>query len=189
MGRPRMVSEAEAEASTGIVGHVTDEGGRPIGGARVTCNGKEARTLFDGSYRFGELAPGPHIVEIALDGYGRQRRQIDTEEGEDAVLDFNLEPETGDAVIFGYVLEEETGEPAGIGGSLYMIRHTHNRNATIDPKTGYFEFTHLPPGTYTIWTSILEYEDLKKDIEIEGGERRRTDFHIHKKEPEEVPWG
>ena len=178
------MSEAETEARTRIVGYVIDEKGRPIGGAKVSCNGKETRTLFDGSYSFEELAPVPYIVEIALDGYVIQRRQIDTKEGEDAILDFNLEPETGNAMIFGYVLEEETGEPIGFGGSLYMIWPTYNRIVSIDPKTGYFEFTHLPQGVYTIWTSVLEYEDVKKTVIVKEGEDRREDFLIRKAEIE-----
>lgn len=174
------MSETETEAKARITGNVIDEKGRPVGGATVLCEGAEARTLFDGSYRFEDLAPGPHIVEIAMEGYKRQRTRIEVEEGEETVINFHLEPEAGGAKIYGYILDEVTGEPVRTGGSVYMYRPTCNRNTPIDPETGYFEFAHLPPGTYTLWTSILEYEDEKKTVTVKEGEERRDNFNIRK---------
>ena len=176
--------KTETDAETRITGHIIDEKGRAVGGATVTCNGAETKTLFDGSYKFEDLEPGSHIVEIALEGYRRQRSQIETEEGGEAVLDFHLEPEEGDAKIYGYVLDEVTSEPVKMGGSVYMYRSTSNRNIPIDPRTGYFELAHLPSGTYTIWTSILEYEDKKKTVVVKEGEERRENFLIRKAEIE-----
>lgn len=178
------MSDKESEAETSITGHVIDEKERPVGGAKVTCNGVETRTLFDGSYKFEGLAPDLHIVEIALEGYRRQRVQIETEEAGETVMDFHLEPKTGDAKIYGYVLDEVTKEPVRAGGSVYMFRLTSNRNMPIDSKTGYFEFINLSPGTYTIWTSVLEYDAKKKTVIVKKGEGLREDFLIRKAEIE-----
>ena len=171
---------SEKEAETTITGHVIDEKERPVAGAVVACDGSETRTLFDGSYRFENLVPGTHAIEIGLDGYLGQIKQIETEEGGEAVVDFHLEPEKGDTRIFGYVLEKETDEPIRTGGSVYMIRPTFNRNVPFDPETGYFEFADLPTGTYVLWTSVLEYDDEKKTVTVEEGEDRREDFFIRK---------
>lgn len=174
------MTKEETEPKTKITGHVTDEKGRPLGGVTVACNGTETKTLFDGSYKFEGHEPGTHTVEIAMEGYRRHRRQILTDEGEEAILDFRLDSEAGVAKIYGYVLDGTNREPVSTGGSVYMYRHTFNRHTPIDPKTGYFEFAHLPPGTYTIWTSILEYEDEKKTVVVKEGEERREEFLIRK---------
>ncbi|KON31542.1 hypothetical protein AC482_00290 [miscellaneous Crenarchaeota group-15 archaeon DG-45] len=172
------------DAKARIAGQIIDEKGVPVGGVMITCDGEENRTLFDGSYKFDDLEPGPHIIEIALEGYGIQRREIEAREGGESTLDFHLEPEAGDAKIYGYVLDKVTGEPARTGGSLYMYRLTSNRSISFDPETGYFEVVHLPPGTYTLWTSVLGYEDEKKTVVVEEGDERRTDFLIRKAEIE-----
>lgn len=163
-----------------VGGRVLCEKGQYVGGATILCEGAETKTLFDGSYTFDGLALGPHIVEIAMEGYKIQKIRIEMEEREEAVINFHLELEVGDAKISGYVLDEVTREPARTSGSVYMYRPTCNRNTPIDPETGYFEFTHLPPGTYTLWTSNLEYNDEKKTVTVKEDGDRREDFFISK---------
>ena len=170
----------ESEARAIITGRVFDERGKPVGGAIVTCEGMDTRTLFDGSFRFEDLELGPYTVEIDLEGYRKERREVKAINEEETVLDFNLVMEAGDAKIFGYVISEETGEPLKAGGSVYMFRLTSNRNTPIDPRTGRFEFSGLSQGTYTVWTSVLDYEDNKKMVTVEEGEERREDFFITK---------
>jgi len=183
------MSEADEKISTKIMGHVVDGKGRPVGGAKVVCNGMETLTLFDGTFKFENLAPGLHTVEIELEGYSKQAKQIDA--GEEAVvfLEFQLEPEAGNAKIYGYVLGEETGEPVREGGSVYLFRPTSNRSALVNPNTGFYEFVGLSSGTYRVWTSTLNYEGQKKTVTLKEGEERRQDFLINKKEEKEVPWG
>lgn len=175
--------------TTKITGHVIDEKGRPIAGAKVVCSGMESLTLFDGTFKFEDLSPGLHIVEIRVEGYGKQQKQIDAEEGSVVSVGFQVEPETGNGRIYGYVLDDKTGEPITHGGSVHMFRPTSNRKASIDPDTGFYELINLSPGTYATWTSVLDYEEQKKTVTLEEGEEKRQDFLISKKEEEEVPWG
>lgn len=174
----------ESKARAIITGRVFDERGKPVSGAIVTCDGMDSRTLFDGSFRFEDLEIGPYTVEIGLEGYRGQRKKIEVKVEEEVVLNFILETETGDAKIFGYVISKETGEPLKAGGSVYMFRLTSNKNTSIDPRTGRFEFSGLSPGTYTIWTSVLDYDDNKKTVTVEEDEERREDFFITKAEIE-----
>jgi hypothetical protein len=174
------MSKTEKEVKTVITGQVVDENRRPAGGLTVLCNGVSTRTLFDGSFRFEGLAPGNHIIETNLDGYTRLRVEVEVVEGEESVFDLQLIPEVGNARVYGYVFEEETREPLKTGGSMYMFRPTFNTNVPINPTTGYFEFNDLPAGTYTLWTSALEYNDVRKTITVEEGEERREDFTITK---------
>ncbi|MBS7652518.1 MAG: carboxypeptidase regulatory-like domain-containing protein [Candidatus Bathyarchaeia archaeon] len=172
-----------------ITGRVFDEEGRPIAGVTVTCDGEETKTLFDGSYKFDGLPIGHHIVEVAVERYKTQKHHIEIlREEETVVLDFHLEPREGDSKIFGYVLDGSTWEPIKTGGSVYMSHPSLNRYTPINPFDGYYEFTHLPPGQYTLWVSLVEYEDEMKIVEVRNGEEKREDFIINKKR-EEIPWG
>ena len=179
----------EVNSKSRIAGRVLEENGRPAVGATITCDGLETKTLFDGSFMFEELEAGSHVVDIFLEGYTRQARNIEVKEGEEVEVEIHLGPELGDAKIYGYVIDEETREPLKEGGSVYMFRPTSNKNSPIDPDTGYYEFAELPPGNYTIWTSILDHEEQNRSVALQDGELRREDFLVKKKEEEEVPWG
>jgi len=174
------MSEEEAEVQATIIGNVKNEKGRPVGGATITCNGEEARTLFDGTFIFKDLDPGGHTVMTTQEGYKSQRIKVEVGEGEEAILELTLEPEGGVSKISGYVLDDVTGEPVKAGGNIVMYRLTSNRNMSIDPMTGYYEFTDLPSGTYTIWTAILDYEDERKTVIVREGEEHREDFTVRK---------
>jgi hypothetical protein len=172
-----------------INGIVVDERMRPVAGAKVICNGEETLTLFDGTFNFKNSGIGIHIIKIELEGYVKQSKDIKVEEGEEPILEFQLKPMEGSAKIFGYILDEETQKPIEIGGLVYMFRPISNKNAPINPKDGFYEFTNLPAGIYNIWTSILGYEEQGMTVTIEDYEKRQLDFILSKKEEEEVPWG
>jgi hypothetical protein len=174
------MSGEDTEVQAKIMGKVIDEKGRPVGGATITCNGEETRTLFDGTFIFEDLAPCGHTVMTTQEGYRSQKIQVQVGEGEEAILELKLEPEGGASKIFGYVLEEMTGEPVKTGGNVVMYRLTKNRNTPIDPETGYYEFKDLPSGTYTIWTSILDRDDERKTVSVREGEECREDFTVRK---------
>ena len=70
-----------------------------------------------------------------------------------------------------------------------MSNPVSNDRAPVDPKTGYFEFAQLSPGTYTLWTSALEYENEKKTIEVAARESKVEVFYVHKRRDVEPPWG
>ncbi|MBS7638469.1 carboxypeptidase-like regulatory domain-containing protein [Candidatus Bathyarchaeota archaeon] len=179
---------AHMKAKCKITGHVFDEEGRPLMGVTITCDGKETKTLFDGSYQFDGLSTGRHLIEVTVERYKTQRHSVEILREEEVILDFHLEPEEGGGRIFGYVLDGSTRKPVKTGGSVYMSHPSLNRYTSINPINGYYEFAHLPPGKYTIWVSTIEYEDEIKIVEICNGEEKREDFII-KKKGEEIPWG
>jgi hypothetical protein len=82
-----------------------------------------------------------------------------------------------------------TGEHLKKSGSVYMDVFTTFRNAQIDPRTGYYEFPNISRGAYKIWTSVLDFEEDFKNVEVGDEDEIRIDFHISEKEEEEVPWG
>ncbi len=183
------MSEPEIQQKIRIKGHVVDEIGRPIGGARVICEGTETLTLFDGTFQFEFEKPEPRVVEIEIGGYRKQRRHLDLIELESDILEFQLELDVGSSKIYGYVLDKEMNKPIKGGGTVYLYRPTSNIKKMIDPNSGFYEFRNLPPGTYNIWTSVLDYQEQKMTITLGENEETKKDFLLNKAEEEEVPWG
>lgn len=183
------MSEDDAKRNIKIKGRVVDEKGRPIAGAKVVCDRAEVLTLFDGTFQFEYEVSETLMVEIEIDGYRKQRRQFDLAEGESDVLEFQLEPDIGSARIYGYVFDKERNRPIEEGGTVYLYRPTSNIRTMIDPNTGFYEFDNLPLGTYSIWTSVLDYQEQKMTLSLGEGEEKRKNFLLEKKEEEEVPWG
>ena len=179
----------EAKSMASIRGRIFNESGNPIGGINVLVDSSETRTLFNGTYSFTGLSLGIHTIGITVNGYRRVTKKIELKENESAVADFYLERDSGDAKIFGYVLDHETRDPIKQGGSVYLYLPVENLRTSINPKTGYFEFSSINQGTYNIWTSVLDYDEKKKTINLGEKEEKREDFHIKKKSDVEPQWG
>jgi len=182
-----ILGENEKSKLATIFGYVSNGKERPLAGVNVKCEKEDKITLFDGSYKF-EVEPGPHTINVKLKGFVKQEKEIRVEDSEERRLDFQLEEEMGNSRIYGFIIDKETREQIG-NGLVILIRPTMNKNSKIDPKTGSYEFNKLTNGTYDLWTSILQYEDTKQTIIIGDDEEKRNDFHVMKKEEEEVPWG
>lgn len=183
------MSEHETKSKIIIKGRVVNEIGRPISGARVIYDGTETLTLFDGAFQFELEKPENHLVEIIIEGYKKQKKQIELKEFESDVLEFQLEPDIGNSRIYGYVLDKKTNRPIMKGGTVYLYRPTSNQKKMIDPNSGFYEFNNLPLGTYNIWTSVLEYQEQKMTITLEESEEAKKNFLLDKEKKEEVPWG
>lgn len=177
----------EHKKLTIISGFINNKKGRPLTGAKVKCGGSQTLTLFDGSYKF-EVEPGLHTINVELEGFFKQQKEVFVDSKEEGRLDFVLETEIGTSKIFGQVVSKETGEFIK-NGLVFIVRPSKNINSKIDPKTGYFTFHKLASGTYDIWTSVLDYEDGKLTVSIGDDEEQRHDFRVNRKRDEEVPWG
>jgi hypothetical protein len=182
------MNEEDSKKSVKLTGTVLDEKGRSVSGAQIYLNEKESRTLFDGSYIFEGLVPGSYDLSFRLDGYKEQKHKVELGQ-EDVDFKISIEPEIGTGKISGYVISEETELPPSKGGTVLMILPTKNKYVRINPENGYYEFNNLAAGLYTISTSILEYEEEKKEYQLAEGEEKRIDFLIKKEEENEVPWG
>lgn len=174
---------------TKIAGKVFKESGKPAGGITVRCGEKEARTLFDGAYTFTDVQPGPHIIMVHLEGYDESPVEVIVEEGQEAAQNITLTPMKGRGKIWGYVYAEETGEPTTNVGSVVMIKVMSNKTVSVDPKNGYYEFPEMTSGVYTLWSSVLDYEDQKKVVDLTKDEEKEIIFLLKRKEEQEVPWG
>jgi len=170
-----------------IAGRVYSEGGGMLGGAKVTCNGRETVSLFDGRYEFKDLKRGAYTITASLKGFKSQSRTLIIEKDEETTLDFHLPESTGTASIFGTVYDAETKRPITSGGTVILILPAKNRYAPL--KNGHYEFDRLVGDSYDLLTSVQGYEDKRIKITLEEGEKKHQDFHCKPVQSIEPPWG
>jgi hypothetical protein len=181
------LSNNEREKIAIISGYISNKKGRSLAGVNVKCDELDTITLFNGFYKFN-VKPGSHMINVEIKGYDKKELKFFIEENGEKELDFILEEEIGKSRIYGIVMDKETGEWL-VNGSVILIQTSSNKTSNIDPKTSFYEFNNLTSGIYNIWTSITQYKDEKQMINIGHDEEKRYDFHVEKKEDEEVPWG
>ena len=78
--------------------------------------------------------------------------------------------------VMGLISDHSTNTPIG-GATVSMASTGHSKTTGSD---GRYEFTDLPPGTYTITVSANEYQGETKDITIEAGKIANCDFQLQK---------
>jgi hypothetical protein len=175
-------------ATSTIQGHIHSTEGAILNGVKVSCNDLETLSLADGFYSFKDLPPGRYDVQVDLKGYQSATQTVSTRENEVVVLDFNLSIALGSAIISGRVYDSETGEPIESSGTIILIQPISNRYATIDGK-GHYSFDNLPAGTYSLSTSIPEYDDTDALLTVEDGESVVHDFYCDLNREVEPAWG
>jgi hypothetical protein len=182
-----------AQTSSGnnskIIGSVCNAKGKSIAGAEVNCNEKCTRTLFDGTYKFENLAPSTYVVTVAQKGFQSQKKTTELGKNKIANLDFRLIPREGSGKIYGHVFDSNTCKPIILGGTMIIVLPSKNKQVSIRSKDGYFEFLNLPSDTHQVWASVLGYEDEFRKINLKEKEEKRVDFFCRKKESVEPPWG
>lgn len=169
-----------------LTGFVLTEDGRAIGQALVKCDGQSTLTNFDGRFEFKELKPGDYVLTITIKGFKSRKVNITLKHEGEHVEVVHLEKEKGTAKIYGYVYDAETGKPLTSGVTMITLPFS-NRYTQIE-KNGYYELNDLPPGTYEVIASPLNYVSEKVKVELSEGDVKRVDFHCNRM-VEEPPWG
>src|SRR5438874_11121075 len=86
-----------AQNTVNLQGRVTGAAGAPLAAAQITVSNREtgqqrsAVTSAQGTYTIVGLPPGAYHLRVALQGYGRQERDIQLLVGQHATLDFQLQ--------------------------------------------------------------------------------------------------
>ncbi len=171
-----------------IRGQVRSADGRMLHGAVVVCQGRETRTLADGTFVFNDLPSATYRLSASLEGFESATKEVTTREGDEITQDFRLSEASGTAKICGHVFDAESRKSIVSGGSVMLILPVTNRYRHID-ENGYYEFGSLPAGEHTIATSIPEYEDNKAVQSVENGETRTLDFFCRPLRAVEPFWG
>lgn len=183
----KKIEDISAKSEKSLVGHIYSKSGAILNGAKVMCNGFETLTLADGLYLFDDLPSGTYEVTVSLKGFQSESKKISVRDDEVAVLDFHLSAAVGTSKIRGRVYND-SNKPIGDGGTVILILPIANRYAPIDVN-GYYEFTGLPSGIYTLYTSILEYIDCNIELGLADGELKTYDFYCKKRRVLEPPLG
>jgi len=170
-----------------IFGRVFSHNGMILSGATLTCDGTETATLADGSYTFNDLKPGTYDIKVRLHGFQSIDKNVRVHEDEDSIQDFYLSEAVGSAKICGHVIDDATRKPVN-QGTVILILPVANKYSNIE-MDGYYEFTNLPTGTFTISTSLSGYEDVETILRLEENETKKYDFLCKAIEIEEPPWG
>lgn len=178
---------SESQSSI-ISGKVRDTKGNAIGGAKITCNGHETITLFDGTYKLTDLKPSTYTVTVNLKGFQSQDQSAEAKANEENIIDFDLAEAFGDSKIYGYIYDTKTKKPITSGGTIILILPATNRYAHIN-RDGYFEFDNLSPDTYEICTAIQEYVDKKITLTVAQGKNKKIKIYCAHEPVEEPPWG
>ena len=182
------MNEIKTTLTSGIVGCIRNRKGNPLGGVKVFCDGKDTKTLFDGTYRFEGLDLGTYTITVSLKGFQKQSKVITTRVDEIVSLDFYLSKAKGTAKICGNVYDAKTKKPITLGGTIILLLPISNIYAHLD-KNGYYEFTDHVEDSYDILTSISGYVDTKATVKVEKDERITHDIYCHPIQLVDPPWG
>lgn len=180
------------EGTGAVEGKVTDPGGRPVVGARVSGGERwsgslgsapaETRSGADGAYRLEGLSSGPVRV-MALRDPDRLgvSRTVDVADGETTHLDLVLD-ESG--TIYGRVTGADGGPPPeGTIVNLFsmQIRNGEGGFATSPVASDGSYQVSVPPGTYSLWPFVegrprtgVRRGDVQ--VQVEAGARVQKDL-------------
>ncbi|MBI5678109.1 MAG: carboxypeptidase regulatory-like domain-containing protein, partial [Planctomycetes bacterium] len=152
-----------------IVGTVADEeAGIGIAGAKITTDkgGYSATTGFDGTYTIENVSAGDYTLTASADGYKSSSQAVTVYAGEASAADFILTRESGGGIVFGFVLDEN-------GDSLKGVTVTITNDKTQSTETddnGYYEFSGLEAGGYTLTFEKSGYTNQTLDITLKAEE-------------------
>ncbi|MFD7919258.1 MFS transporter [Streptomyces sp. NPDC059740] len=163
---------AAAFVAHGFTGHVTDEAGRAVPGARVTLvdrSGRQAgraRTDRTGWYALDTAAPGTFVLSVAAAGHRPYASTaVAVAGGGPGPLDVRL---TRARRLPG-VLRGGGGRPVAAGVVVVTDAAGEVIAGTTTRAGGQWELTDLPPGAYTLTLSAPGHLPAARYVEVDEG--------------------
>jgi len=153
-----------------IVGRVTDPGGAPVAGARVstffTMHGNEARTDSEGRFSLGHLDPGRtfHMLRADHPDWIAARAQVETK-GEVVERDLVL----GAGVSAAGRITAPDGHP--VGGQRVVVASSPNamgKRRTVTRDDGTFKFDSLAPGEANLYVFARGCAPVIRKVQVPG---------------------
>jgi hypothetical protein len=136
-----------------------------IGILQVKSTPGGADVYVDGFYSgataatIGNLAAGPHVVQLKLAGYREWVGTIDIPANSVAFIDTTLEFATADPT--GNIVV--SSDPPG--ASVYLDNNFQGRTQADNP----LDLTGIPPGSYPLELQLTNYRDFVTTIEVLAG--------------------
>ena len=146
-----------------LIGFVADEKTKNmIAGANVSLNEQTAITGDNGYFHFTDLKNrSPKLLRIQKPGYQLYSRTLNLSHGTNTV---NILLERIPGKLYGIVVDSNSGSP--LEGVHVALR------SAVDTTTfsGYFEFSQIPPGEYTLFAKKTGYYTLRRMVDIQPGD-------------------
>lgn len=77
------------------------------------------------------------------------------------------------AVLYGTVTD---GEGQGVSGANVLLEDLDRGTAT--DEAGEYRFSELSPGSYLLVVSSVGFQEVRRQVQVEAGERRRIDVSL-----------
>jgi len=156
-----------------LIGYVTDGSTAPIAGAEVLI-GTLFRTTYADGYYSAALLPGDYDVSASAAGYSEVSDSVTISENSTVWLNFTLEATTG--TLTGHIYDGATGDSIAFASVVLMLPTT---NTTVMTNAeGFFEFTFVAPGTYTLNATARDYESNSTTVIVAAGETMVQDMDL-----------
>jgi uncharacterized membrane protein len=164
---------AYAQSTSGIIaGSVVDSStGLGIPNATVTTNaaGYTATTDATGNFAIFNVTPGLYEITASATGYTSATVTAEVVGGETpTIVTIPLSPGSTGGTIFGFTNDINDDAMPGV---TVTIEGTDFFDSTITDEDGYYEFTNLAAGDYTLTYELEGYQTQTQYVSIgEGGE-------------------
>jgi hypothetical protein len=148
-----------------VSGTVQLEGASSHEGITVTLEDTPFSTTTDaqGRFVFEGLVSDAYFLVASKDGYEERRTVLAVTE--DTVVEPLLLPAIVDASLDGIVFLTDERSPVGVALALEGTEYS----TTIDTESGYYRFTNVPDGAYTLVVSKEGYNTQRREVTV-GGE-------------------
>ncbi|MEE9525080.1 MAG: carboxypeptidase regulatory-like domain-containing protein [Candidatus Woesearchaeota archaeon] len=145
-----------------ITGFIRDENNNPLGSVTVTAAVQSATSASDGYYTLSNLPSGSITVRAELPGYETNQTIIIVQPGtsQEANLTIKQLPE---GTIYGTVIDS-AGPVQGVTINLQL--GPIPLSPTITDAGGYYEFTGIPQGQYTLTAEKLTHESQTVSVNL-----------------------
>ena len=153
-----------------IKGTVKNTKGPFIENCIISLNptGKSQVTNTNGTFEFENLDPASYTLTFTKEGYSNQQKNVEVLSGKTINIDVVLVDAYG--AIKGLVKNSDGISMDGCIVSLNPIGKSQ-----ITDTNGCFEFTKLPPGSYTLTFKKEDYSDSQKVAVVSVGETTNVD--------------
>jgi hypothetical protein len=164
---------------------VQDSSESGVGGVTVSRDGTDTTTASDGSYRFGDVAPGSYTLSIAAPaGYvaaGQTTSTVNVAIGGAVQANFALQVQGVLGVVFddlnGNGLQDG-GEP-GIGGVTIIIEDGPTATTSLDGK---YRFSNVAPESYMLFLELpagyVSVGRTNRTVTVAAGGSARANFAL-----------
>ncbi|NMO14248.1 hypothetical protein HPC49_07960 [Pyxidicoccus fallax] len=147
-----------------VSGTIQLEGASSHEGITVTLEDTAFSTTTDaqGRFVFEGVAPDVYFLVASKDGYEERTSVLGVTE--DTVVEPWTLSAIADPSLLGFVFLTDNASPVGVTLALEGTAY----RTTIDDESGYFGFTNVPPGDYTLVVSKQGYITETRAVTVGG---------------------